>query len=152
MFKVSTASLKVLFSATLSALACFAGVSPCSAQTMAVRVNIPFAFQADQQHFKPGVYTLQMDHASHFLSVIGSSQQGKMMYMPDETLQPVKNSKIVFHRYGSEYFLREIWMADSRSHVHTLPTKAEKQLQIAANTVAPHANNGEELALTQMPH
>ena len=152
MFKLSTASLKVLFSATLSALACFAGAFSCSAQTTAVRVNVPFAFQADQQHFKPGVYTLQMNHASHFLHIIGSSQQGQMMYMPDETLQPAKSSKIVFHRYGSEYFLREIWMADSRSHVHTLPTKAEKQLEIAANTASPHANNGEELALTQRPH
>ena len=75
-----------------------------------------------------------------------------MMYTPDLTLQPAKNGKIVFQRYGSEYFLREIWVADSTSHVHTLPSKAEKQLRLAANSALPHANNGEELALTEMPH
>lgn len=152
MFKLSTASLKIVISATLSALACFAGVSSSAAQTTEVRVNVPFAFEADQQHFNPGVYILQMNHASRFLHIIGSSQAGQMMYVPDETLVPSEKGKIVFHRYGSEYFLREIWVADSRSHVHTLPSKAEKHLQLAANTALPHANSGEELALTEMPH
>ena len=152
MFKLSTASLNVLTSATLSALACFAAASPCSAQSTDVRVNIPFAFQADQQHFKPGVYTIQIHHAFHSMQITGNSQTGQMMYVPDVTVEPAKLGKVVFHRYGSEYFLREIWVGDSTSHVHTLPSKAEKQLQLAANTASPHANNGEELALTQMPH
>ena len=152
MFKLSPASLHVFVSATLSALACLAGVSSCAAQSTQVRVNVPFAFEADQQHFNPGVYILQMDHAFHFLHIIGSSQSGQMMYVPDVTFQPARYGKIVFHRYGSEYFLREIWVADSTSHVHTLPSKAEKQLQLAANTALPHANNGEELALTEMLH
>ncbi len=152
MFKLSTASLNVLISATLSALACFAAAPPCSAQATGVRVNIPFAFQADQQHYKPGIYTFQIQHGFHFMQIIGNSQTSQMMYVPDTTIEPAKIGKVVFHRYGSEYFLREVWVGDSTSHVHTLPSKAEKQLQLAANTDSMRANTGEELALTQMPH
>ncbi len=151
MFKLPAASLYVFVSASLSALACFPGASPCLAQATNMRVNVPFAFEADQQHFKPGIYIIQINHAFHSMQIIGSSQAGQMMYVPDETFQPAAHGKVVFHRYGSEYFLREIWVADSRSHVHTLPSKAEKQLQLAANTALPRANKGEELALTEMP-
>ena len=151
MFKLSTASLHVLVSATLSALACFAGATPCLAQATAVRVNVPFAFQADQQHFKPGVYLFQMNAATPIMRILGTSQSGQVMFVPDLTLQPAETGKVVFRRYGSEYFLREIWVAGSMSHVHTLPTKAEKQLQLAANSALSAAATGEELAFTQVP-
>ena len=87
----------------------------------------------------------------HLMRIIGSSTAGQVMFVPDSTLQPARAGKVVFHRYGSEYFLREVWVAESTSHVHTLPTKAEKQLQLAANTTVRNGAAGEELALTQVP-
>ncbi len=151
MFKLSTASLHVLVSATLSALACVAGATPCLAQATAVRVDVPFAFQAGQHHFKPGVYLFARDTNYPFMRILGTSQSGQAMFVPDLTLEPATTSKVVFHRYGSEYFLREVWMANSTSHVHTLPSKAEKQLQLAANSAFPAAATGEVLAVNQAP-
>ncbi len=149
MFRRTTASF--LVSATLSALLSFAGVSASVAQSTQVRVKIPFAFQADQQEYQPGVYTFQLSPTSNRVQVVGSSHTGQFLSLPDETLSPADKGKVVFKRYGSTYFLREIWMAGSKFHVHTLPSRAEKQLQLASNPTLPHTNTGEELALTQTP-
>ena len=151
MFKLSTASLHVVLSTTLSALASFAVTSPSVAQSTSVVVNVPFAFQTNLQHFKPGVYRFQVDHDTPLMRILGNSQSGQTLFVPDDAVDPSKNGKVVFHRYGSQYFLREVWPAESKRHVHTLPSVAEKQLQLAANATLPKASTGDELAVIQAP-
>lgn len=152
MFKTISLSFSAFVSAGIMALSLFAGLPVAGAQTNDVRVKVPFAFEADGQQFAPGVYTLRMNVFTRVMVISSDSQTRQFMVLPDATLNPANAGKLVFHRYGTQYFLREIWVENSKTHVHTLQPKAEKQLQLAANAVAHTAGQGEELALTEMPH
>jgi hypothetical protein len=120
-----------------------APLSPAShAQDLegSVVVNVPFAFENGHQHFAAGLYTIGME--SHNVLMIrgesrrGESRSGFVMADFDEDSQPSETTKVVFHRYGDQYFLSEVWVEGETSHTYCLPSKAEK-LEIAANRTAP---------------
>ena len=118
----------------------FAGapLSPAShAQDLegAVVVNVPFAFENGPQHFAAGLYTIGME-SHNVLMIRGESRSGFIMAGLDEDSHPSETTKIVFRKYGDQYFLREVWVEGETSHTYCLPSKAE-QLEIAANRTAP---------------
>lgn len=152
MSRLSSWSFSAVASAAITALSLFAGLPGAGAQTNDIRVKVPFAFEADSQHFEPGLYTIRMNVFTHQMAISGESTSGQLMFLPDSTLEPAAAGKIVFHRYGTQYFLREVWVENSKTHVHTLQPRAEKQLQLLANSAPNNVPRGEELAIVQMPH
>jgi hypothetical protein len=118
----------------------FAGApfSPAShAQDLegAVIVKVPFAFENGPQHFSPGLYTISMDYRN-IATIRGESGSGFATTGFDQDLQPAKTTKVVFHKYGDQYFLDEIWVAGETTHTYFLPSKAER-LEMSANKTAP---------------
>jgi hypothetical protein len=122
----------------------FAGilaVGPLSAMSHAqvtegpVVVNVPFAFENGSQHFAAGLYSIGMDD-QRILAIHGESRSGFALAWFQEDSHPSKKTKVVFLRYGDQYFLREIWVAGESSHTYCLPSKAEER-EMAANRVAP---------------
>ena len=85
-----------------------------SAQTVPLKVNIPFNFIASKAELPAGEYTLRSLGSSDTLMLI-QSKDGQMakMVLPKacESSKAPTASKVVFHRYGSEYFLAQIWTA-----------------------------------------
>jgi hypothetical protein len=82
------------------------------AQTGVLKANVPFNFMVSNTQFPAGEYRV------HPLGVTGSamtiqSPDGKYIqaFLPNacSSPQPQKTSKLIFHRYGSQYFLAEIW-------------------------------------------
>jgi len=79
-----------------------------------LEATVPFDFYAGNAVLPAGVYTLDVDNAGliwiqrdgrHALrAVVGSFGIGGG---PDDG----QNSKLVFHRYGDEYFLSKMWVA-----------------------------------------
>lgn len=72
---------------------------------------VPFDFHAGEAVLPAGVYTLDIDNAGMVWikcddrrnsAVVGSFGVGGGPYPSD--------SKLVFHRYGDEYFLSEMWV------------------------------------------
>ena len=100
-----------------------------------VIVNVPFAFQNGSQHLSAGLYTISMSY-QNIASIRGESRSGFAMTGFDEDPQPSKTTKVVFRKYGDQYFLDEIWVAGETSHTYFLPSKAER-LEISANRTAP---------------
>ena len=45
----------------------------------------------------------------------------------------IPHAKLVFHKYGDQYFLAEIWDGQSRIGIAFPESKREKELQIASN-------------------
>jgi hypothetical protein len=118
----------------------FAGapLSPAShAQDLktAVIVNVPFAFQNGSQHLAAGRYTISMDY-QHIASIRGESGSGFAMTGSDEERQPSTTTKVVFRKYGDQYFLREVWVAGDTSHTY-FPTSKVERLEISSNRTAP---------------
>jgi hypothetical protein len=115
-----------------------APLSPAShAQDLegAVVVNVPFAFENGPQHFAAGLYTIGMK-SHNVLMIRGEARSGFVMADFDEDTQPSETTKVVFRRYGDQYFLSEVWVEGETSHTYCMPSKAEK-LEIAANRTAP---------------
>ena len=71
-----------------------------------VKFNVPFAFEDGSQYFPPGLYTIQME-PQHLLLIEGASSSGFLMALPDEDRDPSETTKIVFRKYGNQYFLGE---------------------------------------------
>jgi hypothetical protein len=100
-----------------------------------VIVNVPFAFQNGSQHLSAGLYTISMD--SQRVAIIrGESRSGVAIAGFDEDPQPSKTTKVVFNKYGDQYFLHEIWVEGDTLHTYFPPSKQEK-LEISANRTAP---------------
>ena len=85
-----------------------------SAQTVPLKANIPFNFIVNKAELPAGEYTLQSLGSSDTAMLIQSTDgQMAKMVLPNacESSKAPTASKLVFHRYGSEYFLAQIWTA-----------------------------------------
>jgi hypothetical protein len=112
----------------------------------AVIVNVPFAFHNGLQHLAAGLYTIRLE-GQNVLEIRGEKAAGLALVLFDENSRPSNTTKVVFLKYGDQYFLQEVWVAGQTRHTYCLPTKAEK-LEMAANKATP---TGVEVAALQMP-
>jgi hypothetical protein len=96
---------------------------------MRSQVYIPFAFEIGLAHFAPGTYVLS-DPQEHILAVRGSS--GKAFAMDSLEIGPSRatESKVVFHKYGDRYFLREVWTKGKADHLRCPESKAERRVRV----------------------
>jgi hypothetical protein len=85
-----------------------------SAQTVPLKANIPFNFIVNKAELSAGEYTLKSLGSSGTAILMQSADgQTAKMVLPNvcASSKAPTASKLVFHRYGSEYFLAQIWTA-----------------------------------------
>ncbi len=103
-------------------------VTPALAQQRVV-ANIPFNFVVQNTTMTAGQYTVNevndtlwairsVDGSEHALITTGTVENNDSAPTP---------SRLVFHRYGDEYFLSEIWVGGSLGR-RINPTRHEMQL------------------------
>jgi hypothetical protein len=102
--KVLTASM-LLFVAAVAA-------APSHAQQIS-KINIPFAFQAGGKTLPAGEYRVMRALQDTAAAQLIQSTDGKTaVVVLTDSVDPKKpdvTQKMVFHRYGREYFLSQIW-------------------------------------------
>ena len=126
-YKRSTRLLAVLLSA-----GSLAAVSHAQVTGSLLRVAVPFDFQSGSHQFAAGVYFVRLE-SDHRFVLEGKNAREITSTVPDESLDPATKSSVVFRRYGDRYFLREVWVAGRKTHVHCPATNVEKQVEIALN-------------------
>lgn len=117
-------------------------------ETVAV-ANIPFDFQVGSYHYTAGKYTLQFDN-NHVLILQSNADSGVMGVWWDSTSKPPTMSKLVFHHYGSQYFLRELRVKGSQEFLNSSRSDDERSAQkkeVASNGQASGANSTTEVAV-----
>jgi hypothetical protein len=90
------------------------------------QVDIPFAFEVGSTHFAAGKYTLS-NSTEHALDVQGAKRSAITMSWHEIGLRPSPTSKVVFYRYGNQYFLREVWTQGNADHLYCPESKAERE-------------------------
>jgi hypothetical protein len=84
------------------------------AQTGVVKSNVPFNFIVDKAELPAGEYVIQ-NFGSNGSAIAIQSRENHVakVVLPNvcESSQAQQKTKLVFHRYGSEYFLTQIWTA-----------------------------------------
>ena len=84
------------------------------AQTGVVKSNVPFNFIVDKAELPAGEYVIQNFGINGGAIAIQSRENHvAKVVLPNvcESSQAQPKTKLVFHRYGSEYFLTQIWTA-----------------------------------------
>src|SRR6266849_3110595 len=108
--------------------------------------KVPFGFTAGYKSFPAGDYQVFAGPSPGVVWV--RSLDGKtgafVMSQRSESLKTPDKSSLVFNRYGSRYFLSQIWVQGNTSGVLFRPTPAEVKAakELAANTESVVASTG----------
>jgi hypothetical protein len=101
------------------------------AQTGVMKARVPFNFIVDQTDFPAGEYVIQGFGMNGVAVTINSADRKLVKAVLSnscEAAQSQKVSKLVFHRYGGQYFLGQIWMKGSDRGKELLKTRREREI------------------------
>lgn len=90
-------------------------------------VDVPFRYQAAGQEFPSGHYILAMRDDS--IRIFNSQTPGVYVSTHSAMRTSSNESKVVFHRYGSTFFLSEIWMQGKTIGRQLFVSNAERELK-----------------------
>ncbi len=112
------------------------------------RANIPFQFSAGQTILPAGDYVFTCYSDAGGVLIIRSTDGRKGAFL---TINPVdgkaeNRSRLVFRRYGNQYFLAEAWAIKTRTGFELPKSRAER---IAERDLAPIVAKREEVVLTR---
>jgi hypothetical protein len=82
--------------------------APAPVAAADIRANVPFAFTVAKKVLPPGTYDVTSG-AAHSLILRGFGSGAIVLGQRAESAKAT-SPKLVFHRYGDEYILREVWM------------------------------------------
>lgn len=100
------------------------------AQTIKVKADIPFKFAMNGKTMPSGEYSIQsLNGVAHALT-ISSEDEKPSIFLANScvSLKPVE-TKLVFTRYGDQYFLAQIWTAGNEAG-YQLP-KSRREAEVA---------------------
>jgi len=117
--------------ALLVALALATAVVSANAQSTQVVSNIPFEFVVGDQTLPAGAYSVRPANAQANALMI-QSKDGKnaavRLSNPTEQRNNKRYARLIFHRYGQNYFLAEVWNGESTGR-QLLKSKHERAIE-----------------------
>ena len=132
---MKTQLINLISKATLlSAMLLVTLVASAQGQSLAykVRANIPFDFSVGEKRLPAGEYSIGRTQTSAdiALSIADVDGHTKAIRLTNAalTLHPKKKSSLVFHRYGDQYFLFQVWPAGG-SVGREFPVSASERAQ-----------------------
>ena len=94
--------------------------------------NIPFSFIVGEKTLPPGEYTVEPNRRDSDRFWLVQSRDGRtsclFTTMPVRANQTHEETKLVFHRYGDQYFLSQIWTVGANSGRELLMPRLERDL------------------------
>jgi hypothetical protein len=118
----------------LTTAALFAQLSPSE---RLMKVNVPFAFGVEDRSLPSGeytVFTITPERSIRLVSADGK-HSAVINTRPNYANEPSTNSRLVFHKYGSEYFLAQVWTAGQ--NVARNPLSSKKAMEMAHSGASP---------------
>jgi hypothetical protein len=109
--------------------------APAPVAAADIRANVPFSFTVDKKVLPAGKYIVTSS-AAHTLLI--SSFGGGAVTMGQRAESRSGSPRLVFHRYGNDYILREVWMGGASGY-QLRETARERELagnRGGANTAA----------------
>src|SRR5689334_23037523 len=108
--------------------AIFLGLAVTGAKAQApskVEVNIPFEFSAGTKTLQPGVYTIKR-LSGNYLTLRRIDGKSSVILNAPLNLTSVddKGERLVFSKYGDQYFLSQIWLTTDTGRELSVRKKA----------------------------
>ncbi|HEY0380355.1 MAG TPA: hypothetical protein VGC87_25810 [Pyrinomonadaceae bacterium] len=109
-------------------------VSNAQTRTRQVRTNVPFDFVVGDKTLPAGSYTVATvsRNSADAVSVRSSDGRRKAIRLTSAVSEnaATRRARLVFHRYGSTYFLAQVWAAGSSEGREMLKSKAERTAEV----------------------
>jgi hypothetical protein len=102
-----------------------------SAQTIHLKATVPFSFSAGKTTFPAGQYELKsLGIEGNILAISGlDSKAGALVIVnSNHAVEPANRTKLIFHRYGRQYFLSEVWVEGNTSGQLLPPPSREREI------------------------
>lgn len=102
-----------------------------------MKVNVPFTFAVENHSLPAGEYlvlTMTPERSIRIVSADGK-HSAIVNTLPDYASSPSTNSRLVFHRYGNEYFLTQVWTGGQ--NVVRYPLSSKRAMEIAGSGGTP---------------
>ena len=116
--------------------AMFVVTASANAQSLAhpARVNVPFDFVVANKKLPSGDYLISRGQPSAgdlLLAVTNKDNHltALSFTVPVQVWTPTDKGKLVFHRYGDQYFLSEVWPAGATTGRVIAKSRAESELE-----------------------
>jgi hypothetical protein len=106
------------------------------AQTMhKLIVDVPFDFEVGSTQLHAGEYTVDLAASPGVMMLRSSDGQSNAMILatPAESREASPEAKLVFHRYGGEYFLWQVWDFGATVGRQIPQSAHERELAVAAD-------------------
>lgn len=107
-----------------------------NAQSLNYRLtaNIPFDFSVSGTKLPAGKYWINRAQLGNGDAVVqirstDGHENVTRLTIPISTLNPMQDGTLIFHRYGEEYFLSEIWPAGGSTGRELPKSRVERELQ-----------------------
>jgi hypothetical protein len=95
-----------------------------------LRCQVPFSFTVNRATLPPGTYGVTVDDATGLVELRDMTHGVFAIGIPFDARRAL-DAKLVFHRYGDEYVLREVWTGTGTGR--ELPERPrERELSSAA--------------------
>ena len=121
----------------LLAIANFAMAGTSFAQSKMVRVNVPFDFTVGNQLLPAGTYTIKTE-SEGLIAIKNHDKPIAVLTLVDrDGAKSPNGGKLLFHKYGDQYFLSEILCSWADMDVSVRPSKAEKRVRLQQAMVHP---------------
>ena len=98
-----------------------------------MKVNVPFSFSVEGHAMPAGEYfvlTVTPERSIRIASADGK-HSAIVNTLPNYAKEPSTNSRLVFHKYGDEYFLYQIWTVGQ--NVARNPLSSKEAMEIASS-------------------
>jgi len=102
-----------------------------SAQTINLKANVPFSFVVDRTTLPAGEYSVEsIANSEGVLTIRGVDTKTARLIMSHacESVNTASHAKLVFHRYGDQYFLSQVWVGGNNRGHELLPSAREKEV------------------------
>jgi hypothetical protein len=98
-----------------------------------MKVSIPFSFSAANHTLPAGQYLVTTVTPEHTIALINADGKHATIIndLPNYAGSPSANSRLVFQRYGDEYFLTQVWCKGD--NVERSPMVSKRQSEVARN-------------------
>ena len=108
-----------------------------------VTADIPFDFIVADQTFPAGKYTVRTSSDNgKVLKIASLDAKSSIVRLSNSVtdLNAKRNARMVFHRYGQEYFLAEVWTGDNSGR-QLIKSKKELQLEHERGLIASRSDS-----------
>ncbi|HEX6647907.1 MAG TPA: hypothetical protein VF075_00160 [Pyrinomonadaceae bacterium] len=128
-------------SSLLMLVGMFAAAASAQAQSFSdhARAKIPFDFVVGDTKLPAGEYFIGnlQTTSDIILAISGRNGVANTLTIPVQIGTPTDTAKLMFHRYGDQYFLFQAWQVGTRTGRALPKSRAERDVERKARLAAP---------------